>query len=225
VETNALKSHYDSDVADSYEATRHNAKWAAEQAAVEQMLSTIPAGATVLDVPVGTGRFLQCYSERRFRVLGIDSSQDMLDRAINRHRIDTSLVTLRRGDIFQLANDGVSADVSVCVRFMNLVSTKDMSAVIAELAAVSKQNIIVGIRHIVPLTELRLWRPRDLRRLLGRLASFVRFRIEGKIVLHPFREIQAAFERAGLTVANSVCIERRGDGTDYCIYLLAKRRQ
>jgi ubiquinone/menaquinone biosynthesis C-methylase UbiE len=224
METNALRSHYDSDVAGAYdESRRHNPKWVAEQRAVEGILDDFPSGAMVLDVPVGTGRFLEYYARRGFVVLGIDSSEDMLRQAGKRDDIDHASMTLRVGDIFRLDVQSAHVDVAVCIRFMNLVSTESMRSALMELGRVSRRGVIVGIRHLVPRSELRLWHPSGLRRLLGRIVSRVRHGMQGKVVFHPRSDVQAAVAAAGLVVSRSVCIEQRGDGTDYYIYLLGKK--
>jgi ubiquinone/menaquinone biosynthesis C-methylase UbiE len=190
---------------------------------VETMLDGFPSGATVLDVPVGTGRFLDYYARRRFVVLGIDSSEDMLRLAGKRADIDPALLTLRVGDIFRLDIQSAHVDVAVCIRFMNLVSTESMRAALMELGRVSRRSVIVGVRHLVPRSELRVWHPTGLRRIIGRLVSRVRHGIQGKIVFHSRSALEAAFASAGLAVSKSVCIEQRGDGTDYYVYLLDRK--
>lgn len=65
--------------AGKYDARRQTAdKWIAEQKIIQGWLAELPAGSEVLDLPVGTGRFLDCYQERQLKFHGADLSADML---------------------------------------------------------------------------------------------------------------------------------------------------
>jgi ubiquinone/menaquinone biosynthesis C-methylase UbiE len=70
---------YHGSVAENYDGKRVNdPKWTTEQAIIEAMLSDLPEGSTVLDCPVGTGRFVRFYAERKLKFIGMDRSGDML---------------------------------------------------------------------------------------------------------------------------------------------------
>lgn len=70
---------YFGDIAAGYDAKRDTSpKWTIEQTIIERMLSELQEGSTVLDCPVGTGRFLPCYVANKLKFIGMDRSGDML---------------------------------------------------------------------------------------------------------------------------------------------------
>ena len=88
---------YDYDVASSYETHRtQEAEWNLENEYVEKFLRSIPKGSKIIDIPIGTGRFIPYYEELEFEVTGLDISQEMLDVASQKVRSDR--IHLLRGD-------------------------------------------------------------------------------------------------------------------------------
>jgi SAM-dependent methyltransferase len=74
------KTRYRGKKAATYEQVRKKqARWALENEAVERYMAG--ARGKVLDVPVGTGRFLPLWARLRLRFTGIDSSDEMLEQA------------------------------------------------------------------------------------------------------------------------------------------------
>lgn len=70
---------YHGSIAQGYDAKRDTSpKWVIEQKIIEDMISELPEGSTVLDCPVGTGRFLPCYVANGLKFIGMDRSGDML---------------------------------------------------------------------------------------------------------------------------------------------------
>lgn len=100
-----------------YEAARRKqAKWQWEDRVVRDVLARYSGEiASVIDAPVGTGRFLSLY---RVPAVGYDVSSDMLTVARELHA-DARLERL------DLLRDALPerADLVVCVRFLNLVDT------------------------------------------------------------------------------------------------------
>ncbi len=130
--------------ATNYEAKRANKpKWRKEAVAVSQLLP--PNIKTVLDIPVGTGRFFKIYKERGLIITGFDTSNDMLAEA-RKKEIKATLLNcdIRHIDITPLGIVG-KYDVSVCIRLSNWLEPYDMSKSIKELARVS-HTVIFGIR-------------------------------------------------------------------------------
>ena len=101
-----------------YERRRHSQeKWQWENRVVGDILARIGGEvASVIDAPVGTGRFLSLY---RAPAIGYDVSADMLNMAREKHA-DADLVQL------DLLRDAIPAraDLVVCVRFLNLIDTR-----------------------------------------------------------------------------------------------------
>lgn len=134
----------------TYDAVRtKQQRWTLENEAVERLLG-IPNGVkSVVDVPVGTGRFLPLY--RRLGIIditGVDVSEEMLKLA-KRKRVGAHLHV---GDATALAEpDGQpyeygAFDVAVCVRFLDLIDEAAMRRVMAELMRVARRAVVLTIR-------------------------------------------------------------------------------
>jgi ubiquinone/menaquinone biosynthesis C-methylase UbiE len=96
---------------------------------VHEILADVPAG-DALDAACGTGRFAEYLAAKGHRVVGVDSSPDMLARA--RQRVPEG--TFIEGDLhgLPLADDGV--DVITCA--LALTHVPDLRPVVAEFARV-----------------------------------------------------------------------------------------
>jgi SAM-dependent methyltransferase len=143
---------YRGPIAHGYEAKRvGQPKWAAENAAVGAVLRRFPPGTTVLDIPVGTGRFLPLYADLGLSVTGLDISKDMLRIARDKgHGFD-----LRTGDIFAIDMPDKSVDVAVSIRIMNLIGPDDMARALGELQRVARRSILFNLRIWTPGTRFR----------------------------------------------------------------------
>ena len=222
IETEILTSQYFGLVAASYVEHRIGPKWWLENAAAETLLERIPEGASVLDVPVGTGRFFPIYKSRRLTVSGIDVSRDMLDEAANYAEEVGAAVTLAEGDIRNLPFPNNHFDLVLCVRFLNLAGEALMAESLRELARVSRQSVLIGVRYLAPYSELGK-SPFDL---LRRTMRFLRLPIyrSSRWGLTNYRKdhVDAAIQEAGLQPLTSHHVERRWDGTDYVFLHLNK---
>lgn len=137
----AARERYRGDAALNYESVRQTrALWNAEQLAVSTLLDGV--NGTVLDCPVGTGRFLPLYRSLGLDVIGIDINDEMLAQA----RSKDSGADLRIGDLLDLDLPGRSVDTSICVRLLNLISEAEMIAALVALCRVSRSCIILSIR-------------------------------------------------------------------------------
>lgn len=125
--------------AEQYEAKRADSnKWREENTGVEKML---PTGIkTVLDVPVGTGRFYYLYNRRGIEATGIDSSLAMLKEAAKKGMTD-----LKQGDIRNLKFKDKVFNAAVCVRLFPWFEPKEVRHSLKELARVA-DVLIIGIR-------------------------------------------------------------------------------
>lgn len=134
--------------AETYEAIRtKQERWKIENAAVHDLLRELRPK-SVLDVPVGTGRFLSTYERLKIpRVLGVDASSEMLALARKKMRTlrRTTIASLVEGDARKLKNFH-RADVGVCVRFLDLIDEAAMRAVMIALMNRIDRAIICTIR-------------------------------------------------------------------------------
>ncbi len=132
-----LSEKYTGATAENYDAQRiGTAKWEFEQRAVEALL---PQCATLLDAPVGTGRFLDLYFARDIDATGLDVSMDMLKVAESK-----GCACLVHGDFFDQEFE-VKFDCVVSMRFLNWFAAPDMARVMARLADLSNQYILLSV--------------------------------------------------------------------------------
>lgn len=114
-----------------------------EQPVVHDILDTLPMG-TVLDAACGTGRHAAYLAAAGHRVIGVDSSPEMLEKA----RIRLPQTDLRRGDLEALPLDDDSVDAAVCA--LALTHLPRLDKAIAEFARVIRPGghlVISDIHH------------------------------------------------------------------------------
>jgi ubiquinone/menaquinone biosynthesis C-methylase UbiE len=127
-----------------YEAKRKKQiRWHQENEIVEAML--IGLRGTVLDCPVGTGRFLHLYQAMGLKCYGVDSSEEMLAQAKRRKGRHPSLHLMQQ-DARDLPFKDASIDHTVCVRFLDLIDEPAMYEVMHEFLRVTRKTIICTIR-------------------------------------------------------------------------------
>ena len=136
---------YSGDTAKIYDVKRElQPKWQGENDIVERMLRGLPAGLRVLDIPVGTGRFIPLYERMGFSVLGLDISKDMLTQA--EKKVTGAAVELREGDILNIDLPDHVCDISVCVRLFRWISPEEVQTALRELQRVTRKTIIFNAR-------------------------------------------------------------------------------
>ncbi|KRA80547.1 class I SAM-dependent methyltransferase [Altererythrobacter sp. Root672] len=230
----ALSTAYTGEAAAGYDARRApTTKWLTEDETVRELLRVLPAGASVLDVPVGTGRFLELYQERGFKVAGRDISPDMLSAA--RHKLselDGLDCSLELADIRNIPGTDDQYDCVLSIRFLNWVDAGGLEEALRELRRVSKRYLIVSIRHNVPTRDLLLHGPNGLRRFVLRyLLGFRRLlkdlRRFGKPKAprtnqHEKEVVLQTFSRLRLNIDSMQLVEHGRDGTDFYLYRLTK---
>ena len=219
-----LKERYSGDRAANYDRDRvDSSEWRREQDTVENFLEAIGLGRgdVVLDVPVGTGRFLDLYAKHGCHVLGLDISDDMLKQAVTRADQAQLDADLRVGDITNIDAADSSAKVVVCVRIFNLLEFTVFRRALAEVARVSDGYVIAGIQirrergsnrsgfsSIPILRKLRVREPRSDQK--SRTTS-----------PHPEGRVMQQFRKHGLTIARQETVVD-SSATPYYLYLLRK---
>lgn len=123
--------------ATGYEAKRKNSGiWAAENAAVDALLERGP----VLDVPIGTGRYIPIYQSKGLDFVGMDISPDMISEAKKRADFEAHI-----GSVTDLPFERRQFASVVCTRLMNWLCQSDMRKAVSELHRAAGE-VIVGIR-------------------------------------------------------------------------------
>jgi ubiquinone/menaquinone biosynthesis C-methylase UbiE len=135
---------YAGQMAANYEQKRSKQlRWKHENKAVQDILTRYHSKIkTILDAPVGTGRFLKVCNEFGFTVVGYDSSAEMLALA-KRKRLAGKLL---EADIRKLPDKSRSFDACLCVRLLDLIPEDAMQEVLTELCRVTKRYLILTIR-------------------------------------------------------------------------------
>lgn len=226
-----LSKRYWGDIAEKYDQRRmHAQKWAHEQECISQMLGALSSGNTVLDIPVGTGRFLEFYKEKGLRATGVDISKDMLSVAEEKALKLGLNINLRQGDISTIDADTNNFDAVISFRFLNWIDTPTLRMVVAELNRVAKTKIILGIRYLVPLSEIEVTTPRGFFRFVRQSGLRARRSIFGymrggrpRVFLHKKSDVLGIFRKLNLEIESSARIEAARNGTEYRIFLLEKK--
>ncbi len=120
-----------------------NGLFAHEEPIVHDILSGIPAG-TALDAACGTGRHAGYLAAKGHRVIGVDSSPDMLGRA--RRRVPEA--DFREGELHHIPVPDGHVDIVVCA--LALTHLPDVRPVIAEFARVLRPGghlVITDVHH------------------------------------------------------------------------------
>jgi len=121
-------------------------KWLKEQAIMQELLTEIPNSSTVLDVPFGTGRFVDLYLKKNMSVFGVDISKDMLVVAKKYLGDAYSYCNIKVGSAEHLHFEDNLFDLVVSCRFFTLIPLDLAKRVLSEFYRVSKSKIILNIR-------------------------------------------------------------------------------
>jgi len=229
--TNHIKDQYTGSVASEYESKRQSeAKWCSEQEIVGAILEQISVAAdeqlSLLDVPVGTGRFIPFYKEFGFSATGADISNDMLSEASNKAAELGFPIELKNDSIEQLSFDDGVFDNVLCIRILNWVDFNSLSRIFGELSRVSVRNLVVGIR----VSEVEQhWAIRSIADLfsywgvVGYRAIKAKLR-PGRLKIHRETRVLRLFEEHGVNVQARVLVDRAPRHSSYYIYHLVPRK-
>ena len=136
----SARKYYQGGKATGYEGKRSSrAKWTLEYECLRGLLRSVSG--TLIDVPVGTGRFLPLYRELGLKAAGVDYSEEMLLTARAKHPNDI----LWQGDVTSLPCSDGQFDAAVCIRLLHLVAPAEVAPVMAELFRVASRHVIVTI--------------------------------------------------------------------------------
>jgi ubiquinone/menaquinone biosynthesis C-methylase UbiE len=114
-----------------------------EESVVHEILGSLPPG-TALDAACGTGRYAEYLATQGHRVIGVDSSPDMLDHA----RTRVPQAEFRQGDLHELPLPDDHVDIVVCA--LALTHLPDLRPAMTEFARVLRSGghlVIFDVHH------------------------------------------------------------------------------
>jgi SAM-dependent methyltransferase len=129
-----------------------NPAFEVDEPVITDIVDGLPAG-DALDAACGTGRIARLLADRGHRVLGVDSSPEMLARA----RAQVPEGTFQLGDLTALPLPAAETDLVVCA--LALTHVRDLAGVLAEFARVLRPGGHVVLSDMHPETVLRGWIP------------------------------------------------------------------
>ncbi|MCT2581706.1 class I SAM-dependent methyltransferase [Actinophytocola gossypii] len=119
-----------------------------DEAPLTRLIDPLPAG-VALDAACGTGRIAALLADRGHRVIGVDSSPDMLAHA----RARLSDTDFRLGDLHRLPVADAEVDLVVCT--LALTHVPDLAPVFAEFARVLRPGGHLVLSDVHPEGILR----------------------------------------------------------------------
>jgi SAM-dependent methyltransferase len=201
--------HYHGDVARDYLKKRlEQQSWHKEQEIVHDFLATVPHGSKVLDVPFGTGRFVEMYLERDMEIFGVDISEDMLAAAREALGPSYDRCSIHLGSAETLPYDADFFDLVVCFRFFGLISFEMATNVLREIHRVTRDKAVIRV-------------PVRREPAAGASGPKAYESVQGRILED---ELIAMFNQFGFDVLDTRVIEDRPK-VSYKVYVLAKRRK
>jgi len=133
-----------------------------DQAIVENYLSKVAPGSSVLDIPAGTGRFIQFCLNRGLRYTGVDISPDMLDVARTKVPAGATNVELRVADARALPFGDDAFDYAIIIKFIKWLPNLELLIdVLKEIKRVTRKEAFVQIK-VTRRVPLRQSGPQDL---------------------------------------------------------------
>jgi len=119
--------------------------WQIEQNFVSTYISGIPRGSSILDVPVGTGRFFGLYHQAGLMAHCVDISLDMITEFRSKFGLTIPGSSLSVADAMALPFPDSSVDYVICWRLFHLTPRSVMKRIINELARVTRREILLQV--------------------------------------------------------------------------------
>jgi len=148
---------YRGERAENYDRDREGTDfWEREQTALEEMIGKInlERNTTVLDSPIGSGRFLPVYQKHGFIVTGSDISEDILSVAQAKIREHDQTTLVAADGAKRLPFGDGEFDLVVSFRFLQYVlSVRDARFAISEFARVTKRWAVLEMGLSTEVSE------------------------------------------------------------------------
>ena len=144
---NTVIRRYSSRGARRYEARRGGKRWDAEARAFERLFKRVNPR-SVLDCPVGTGRWFELFRQHGAKVVGIDISQNMLNEAARKFP-DSADIRLERRDVLnprEQSGLGSGYDLIVCTRFVYWLRPTELSILLEKFRGTGAPRLLTGAK-------------------------------------------------------------------------------
>ncbi len=116
-----------------------------EQRAVKKIFAGLPDCRSVLDVPCGAGRFARTLGAGGRRVLGVDSSREILTHAQKRAARPGFRPGFIHGDASRLPFPDNTVDAVFCNRLLHhILKPEERAVILRELRRVSRRYLVVS---------------------------------------------------------------------------------
>ena len=157
---------YNSESAEDYEKTRFSGvlgryRWEREQKAVRELLKEIEPQSIIADIPCGIGRWWPLLSTRASRIVGVDVSPAMLEKAECRAQSAAVPTELHLGDAEAIPLEDLSVDYVFSFALTKHLPLAIQMRVLSEFAIVSRIGVITTC-SIVTSGNYEFWRRRHL---------------------------------------------------------------
>jgi ubiquinone/menaquinone biosynthesis C-methylase UbiE len=139
-----------------YSTPLGRARLAGERRAVQRVLAGLGPAECILDCPCGIGRWAAILAENARRIIGLDISVPMLERA-RREQVGRFPLSLARAEAERLPLGDACVDYVFCYALMKHLPSKVKRTVLSEFARVSRRGVVASFAVFNPLTWLR-WR-------------------------------------------------------------------
>jgi 2-polyprenyl-3-methyl-5-hydroxy-6-metoxy-1,4-benzoquinol methylase len=165
--------HYkEQSVAVGYDAARFSSipgrvfnTW--EQRVIAKCFASVPKGATVVDMPCGTGRLAEPLLTLGFRVHGMDISAEMLAVAKQRLKRFGDRFTSEVADAQKIQQNRVEYDGALCARVLMHFPLEQQIEFLTGVGRLSKGVVVINHSFDSPYQRFR----RGIKRMLGHQAS------------------------------------------------------
>jgi SAM-dependent methyltransferase len=145
------KSAYRGVIASRYDEDRTvEAIWAVEQDFVGKWVEGLPKGGEILDIPAGTGRFLEFFQKQGLTVHALDVSPDMVAEIHRRYPELAKGAHIAVGDAEHLALPDDAVEFVLSWRFFHLIPTAVADRVLREFHRVCRGTVVVQVFGVRP---------------------------------------------------------------------------
>ena len=225
---------YFGETAENYEQDRvAEPIWQKEQDFVRGYVTNLPKGSSLIDVPLGTGRFIHLYRQYGLAAHGADVSSDMIRSVRSRGVPSSPAPPMTVADAVALPYPDLSFDYLICWRLFHLTPKKLMNRIVKELARVTRRELVFQVfsvnletRNPVARSLTRVGRSVLFPLVCAKKALTRREQalpwLHIRSFMHYEQDILASFEASNLELLHSTTLDYY-DSKPVRVYILAKR--